>query len=325
MKKIIFILCSLLAVVTAGAQTSHVATLSHDGEITTFYSSNALVSALAQATDGDIITLSSGTFTSPKDITKNVTIRGAGMILEESPTILIGEIKIKTPASETNKNLIMEGLYFNSILNLDESMNPQFIKCWFNSSVYKSNGSYTGLLQNYMFLHCVLNNGLTLQSKNNGTINNCLIISPYVHQSEIKNSTLIRPQNFSNFIISNSSLINCIIKDEKTTSQDILSKETIAVNCTYIGSSGKYFLWQASETNKSFPATTPVFKEGTFYELLDELKTTWLGNDGTQRGMYGGSWPFDSTTTNPRITKFNVAKKTTADGKLPVEIEVEAN
>ena len=75
----------------------------------------------------------------------------------------------------------------------------------------------------------------------------------------------------------------------------------------------------------SFPADTPVFKEGSFYELLDNLKTSWLGNDGTERGMYGSNWPFDPTTTNPRITKFNVAKKTTADGKLPVEIEVEAN
>jgi len=323
MKKIFFILCSLLAVVTAGAQTSHVATLSHDGEITTFYSSNALVSALAQATDGDIITLSSGTFTSPTDITKNVTIRGAGMILEESPTILTGVINIKTPASETNKSLIMEGLYFNSKVYMCNAQNPQFIKCWFNDQVLDSSvASYK--FYNYLFLHCVCNNGIDLRSssKYSGTINNCLITIPYLANCEIKNTTII---NGNSLYYNYSSLINCVIESKNSSTSTYIPESSVAVNCTYIGNSGMYFKYQASETNKIFPAATPVFKEDTFYELLDELKTTWLGNDGTQRGMYGGSWPFDPTTTNPRITKFNVAKKTTADGKLPVEIEVEAN
>ncbi len=321
MKKIIFILFSLLAVATAGAQTSHVATLSHDGEISTFYSSNALVSALGQATDGDIITLSSGTFTSPQNITKNVTIRGAGMIYEESPTILTGEIYIKIPASETNKCLIMEGLYFNSTVCMHNSKLPQFIKCWFNSRVYY-NSSGSNFFQNYLFLHCVFNDRLLLQSGSYGTINNCLAIeSVELKKCEIKNSTILDYGFFEE-----SSLINCVIKDKITSSSGYkLGRSSIAVNCTYIGNSSTYFQYQASETNQVFPAETSVFKEGTFYELLDELKTSWLGNDGTQRGMYGSSWPFDPTTTNPRITKFNVAKKTTADGKLPVEIEVEAN
>lgn len=66
-----------------------------------------------------------------------------------------------------------------------------------------------------------------------------------------------------------------------------------------------------------------VFKEGTFYQLTDEAKK-YIGDDGTEVGIYGGSLGFDPTPTNPQITKFNVAPKTTADGKLSVDIEVNA-
>jgi hypothetical protein len=58
------------------------------------------------------------------------------------------------------------------------------------------------------------------------------------------------------------------------------------------------------------------------FELTDEAKTTYLGSDGTQVGIYGGSLPFDPTPSNPQITKFNVASKSTADGKLSVDIQV---
>lgn len=58
------------------------------------------------------------------------------------------------------------------------------------------------------------------------------------------------------------------------------------------------------------------------YELTDEALATYLGSDGTQVGIYGGNLPFDATPTNPQIKKCNVASRSTADGKLSVEIEV---
>lgn len=59
-------------------------------------------------------------------------------------------------------------------------------------------------------------------------------------------------------------------------------------------------------------------------ELTDAAKTKYLGSDGTQIGIYGGSIPFDPRPSNPQITKLNVASKSTADGKLSVDIEVKA-
>ena len=65
-------------------------------------------------------------------------------------------------------------------------------------------------------------------------------------------------------------------------------------------------------------------KDDQQFELTDEAKTTFLGTDGTEVGMYGGVLPYNSTPSYPQITKVNVANKTTADGKLSVEIEVSA-
>ena len=66
------------------------------------------------------------------------------------------------------------------------------------------------------------------------------------------------------------------------------------------------------------------YTEGETYELTDEAKAKFLGTDGTEVGMYGGVLPYTSTPSYPQITKMNVANKTTADGKLSVEIEVSA-
>lgn len=60
------------------------------------------------------------------------------------------------------------------------------------------------------------------------------------------------------------------------------------------------------------------------FELTDEAKAKYLGIDGTEVGIHGGILPWDTTPSNPQITKCKVASKSTADGKLSVDIEVKA-
>jgi hypothetical protein len=59
------------------------------------------------------------------------------------------------------------------------------------------------------------------------------------------------------------------------------------------------------------------------FELTDDCIANYKGTDGTQVGIYGGSMPFSITPSNPQITKCNVASKSTADGKLSVDITVQ--
>lgn len=102
------------------AQTSMMATLNHEGTISTFYGTLALRQAHAAAVSGDVITLSSGTFLST-DITKAVTIRGAGMEVTKAydivnePTVLTGDFKIKIPAEDTGR-LTLEGIFHNETI-----------------------------------------------------------------------------------------------------------------------------------------------------------------------------------------------------------------
>ena len=99
MKKLIVSLFVLLCATMSFAQTGLLATLSHEGSISTYYGSTALKDALEKATDGDAITLSAGQFLAA-NITKNVTLRGAGMsvrtdsIYSHEATIVQGAFEI---------------------------------------------------------------------------------------------------------------------------------------------------------------------------------------------------------------------------------------
>lgn len=124
-------------VVQVSAQSSVIATLFHDGDIKTFYGTGALRSAHAAAVHGDVITLSSGSFTAT-DITKAVTLRGAGMEYDSisviEPTIISGDFSIQIASDSTlqNNNLVMEGIYHNAdgTITVKGSLrNPQFVKC----------------------------------------------------------------------------------------------------------------------------------------------------------------------------------------------------
>ena len=78
-------------------------------------------------------------------------------------------------------------------------------------------------------------------------------------------------------------------------------------------------------------AFTPIFKSLTTlnepsitetFKLTETAAATYLGNDGTQVGIYGGSYPFDPTPTNPQIKTFTVSN-TTDGGTLKVKINVQ--
>ena len=94
------------------------------------------------------------------------------------------------------------------------------------------------------------------------------------------------------------------------------------------------FKYVTNATNKIVSDYASLFKTYTGanldlldsenFQLTDAAKTQYLGADGTEVGIYGGNLPFDPTPSNPQITKCNVATKSTADGKLSVDIEVNA-
>ena len=55
---------------------------------------------------------------------------------------------------------------------------------------------------------------------------------------------------------------------------------------------------------------------------LSSFGATFLGNDGTEVGIYGGNVPFSRQYSYPIITKCEVGQRTDENGMLTVDIEV---
>lgn len=350
MKKLFLSLVALTMATMSYAQSSVLATLSHEGEISTFYGAGALKRAHAAAKHGDVITLSSGSFQAV-DITKAVTIRGAGMqvdtIAKIYPSVIVGNYVINV-ADTLEQHLTMEGVYCddNTVTVYNKLKNATFIKSRFYifTSVYGETNGY-GFMSNLAFIHCKI--AKDFNNRNGGnTVSfvNSVIMNPNVGSSGFTNNSfeftncVIRwdnsdpycyPSNSSHYAIYR----NCILSSYSySTERCYLSKTNLIYNCLGIckysmfasfGSQGVLFYY-ASNLSDVFKKWTGTYTDAQNFELKDEAKTKYLGDDGKELGIYGGNLPFTPNPTNPKITKFNVASKSTADGKLSVDIEVKA-
>ena len=334
-------------VVQVSAQSSVIATLFHDGDIKTFYGTGALRSAHAAAVHGDVITLSSGSFTAT-NITKAVTLRGAGMEYDSisviEPTIISGDFSIQIASDSTlqNNNLVMEGIYHNAdgTITVKGSLNnPQFVKC----RLYEIKCNYSVGTYGYMyyanFINCVIAYQVYFYTSGSATFVNCYVndLSQYGSGSsshEFQNC-VVKETGFSNTY--NTVFRNCFLyAAASSSSYNRLPSTSLAYNCVALSAilSTNVFANQSNTTNTQVSSFSDVFKTWTGsslanfnterLELTDAAKTKYLGSDGTQIGIYGGSIPFDPRPSNPQITKLNVASKSTADGKLSVDIEVKA-
>jgi len=340
MKKLFLSMVAVMIATVSFAQNTLVATLSHGEDISMYYGTYALRDAMNAAQSGDVINLSGGAFQAV-NITKGITLRGTG-IDDAAPTYISGNFTINVPSDDANR-LSMEGIRSTGTITMKGTFNsPYFVKCEFYRFTYSDNP----IIKNAMFVNCKIRDNYRLagtstvqfinsyvqgfynQDQNNTAANfiNCLI-KPYYDGSYASNREY-RPE----FII-NSQLLNCIIFNNSSTNyiqETQLPSTTIATNCVSIQFSNLFGAQAANTKNKTatfaglFKSFTGNYSNSQAFELTDEAKTTFLGDDGTQVGLYGGVLPYNSTPSYPQITKMNVANKTTADGKLSVEIEVSA-
>lgn len=327
---------ALMSTAMSFGQNSLVATLDRDGEISVYYGAGALIQAYVSANPGDVVTLSSGTFQTPI-FTKAITVRGAEMqydeVLDRDYTYLVGQTdsygsRIQIEGDSLIKgtdDLIFEGLRLGELgrrgrgNNLYETSTrickTQFIKCYFSSSF---NQFYDD--SDFTMVNCRLSSGIS-SFCDKLTLINCLV----------------------NGIPCKGHFINCVF-DGTVSGDETANYE----NCCFITSSINKFPITAtvkncvstqsgtfgniSNSTNKYVEIQNLFKTATKgimysnesenYDLTDEAKTLYLSTDGTQVGIYGGLAPYDPTPSNPQITKFNVAQKATADGKLSVDITV---
>lgn len=297
------------------------ATLNHEGTISTFYGVNALKQAHAAAVSGDVITLSSGTFLST-DITKAVTIRGAGMDVSKAydivnePTVLGGDFNIKIPAEDTGR-LTLEGIFHNETLcfNGGQVKNALFLKSRFNY-IYATSSK----IQDLTILNCRISKHFSVESGTAQILNSVVNdfsdgYMSFSHCVILSGSINNRGNQYKNCIICNGQYV---------------SSSSSAYNNLFISDRANILDYVPNNTNLRVPTSDERFTylrgydDSKDYKLTDQNRDVLKATDGGEIGIYGGSLPYSAIPTNPQITKFNVASKTTADGKLSVDIEVKS-
>ncbi len=323
MKRIFLSLIAAIAFgVGAMAQDGRVATLQHGSNIRAYYGPNALAEAHDGAVDGDIITLSADEF-NKCDITKAITIRGAGI----DKTVITGSNYITfTIPHESAYTLKLEGLTVNmdgvyAGIRFNGSDGTEMVvisKCYLcasrdgtsftkcNAVVIQSNIDYTTTANDISNVTCINSKLKNMNYSGTGKfdVQNCVITGTLkVKYSSIKNSIIHTVTTLDETNITS----NCLVKE---------------------GSSGFDNSWYVKTEAEPDPWNedpNPVLWENLFtgtYQLTEEAAATYLGTDGTQVGIYGGTYPYETTPDYPLVKRLDVIGSH-KDGKLNVKINVE--
>lgn len=330
MKKLFLSLVAAIAAATATfAQSSLIATLTHEGNVTVFHGNSSFKDAMAAAVDGDVISLAGGIYNAT-DIKKGITLRGSGSerdtISNTYPTEIRGRFDINIP--DSCSSLVIEGVRCSDDVSLINLKNPVFMKSRFKS-IYAPNLGYK--VENLTMLQCRIDYYLFLNDYCTGTFINCFLQSLIGKSLDISNCfvaynyasiftdhyTYPKPSN-----ITESLLKNCMIYTFYSTEESLPSTDMV-YNCICFGSN----VFNNHQLNNNITLSSQVdwdamFSGAGYFELTNEAKEKYKGDDGTEVGIYGGSLPYDQHIAKPQITKCNIAQKTTADGKLSVDIEV---
>ena len=324
MKKLLLTLTlALFGLNAMMAQSSLVATLSHEGNVSLFYGYNAFVDAMAAADHGDVITLSSGLFANTT-VTKAVTIRGAAMYDDVEKgvlkTQLLGDMSINIPQETNGKTLTMEYFFVGRINNQSKNLqSPKFLHLRVDN-ISLSDG-YAGT--------CMINalcSGIDCVGTINPYASSITVVNSLIKEVDYNSSS--RQCNIINSVIyalgsytkKYINFKNCIF----TNSSTVLDGSNSCDHCLAIVENGNADIFAniVGGTNWTVNSSSEIFTGEDNYVLTPTAAQTYLGTDGTQVGIWGGPMPWTTTADNPTITRCQVANRSTADGKLSVEIEV---
>lgn len=360
MKKVFFsMVLAFMALMNVDAQDVQLATLQKTDGTQVFYGADAFKEAMEAADHGDVVTLTAGTFNST-NITKAVSIYGAGyetivrdnsklkmdivgLDLNKYPTRLNGDIIVALDLinGQPAEGLYIEGIYSNhSIWTDGELVAATFVKCRFQDFNFWKDAHSIQKSTNCNFFQCRFAGWLEFGESQMITVNNCLI--------QRLGGNTITTTYIQNSIIFNISsewkgvMKNCIIYTIPDTNGSTAyhaiwngSGGTIHSNSsvyyTFLGPNNalndvilKESNWLGHENwiITLFGEDMRSYNDTSMYELTDEAKTTYVGTDGKEIGIYGGTTPFSSVLTIPRVVKKDIATET-VDGKLKVDIKVE--
>ena len=330
MKRLFLCLTLVLAAcLNAAAQTNLIASLSHNDKLTAYYGEEALKEAYAAAQDGDVITLSSGTFSCPDTIRKAISLKGAGMmsIGESRSTIMKGTCNIK--AQPKGKSIDIEGIVWDYVYVFGNGATDEvsFLKCKIYSMSTRNAFSkfIDCLITNHFYVdgyekatqayctNCVLT-WLQDQGNSSMTFDHCIIDGSFnsIKRMDVRNSVFV--SRYSDAVIpSEASCINCVgVTNSENTTYNFFVNHNDQDNKMVFGFEDFF---------KTFMGLSPA--DGELFDLTDEAAAKYLGDDDSQVGIHGGSAPFDPLPSTAQVKKYGVKTAQDADGNIKVTINVE--
>lgn len=319
------LLLSVVGTKNALAQ-NQVAVLQHNDTIKAYYGIDALVQAHAEAADGDTITLSSGNFHSCT-ITKAITLHGAGCTSDTlgiTPTYISYNCTINI--LNQSDCLTIQGVFFQDEVYYGQLYHADFIKCIIGALRQSTSWGVPVHLENLRIINCLIGTASISPSIYDGVsiINSAIggLESPTNYTVSLFNSYF--GTYGSNSTTINLYLYNCIVRRNNNTHQ---LANSYAYNCIEIGSvfsnSVQTFNCMHAETfSEVFETFDGTFSFNSDFHLNEEIANTFLGNDGSEVGIYGGAMPYAPRPTYMRPYRCGVSGITTTDGYLNVEVEV---
>jgi hypothetical protein len=289
----------------------------------------------AQAVDGDNIYLPGVTIPNAITIAKILNIYGAGHYPDSTTatgkTIMIGPITI-------TKKIYIEGLeILNSIDLVDVSANGSslvrmkipnlnfggteghFINGCVISYIYSSDLTNCLGPKNLLFVSCILSNFNRIKDS---SFENCIFLCPTTSwsYSSCSNTTFKNNIFHGLFEIDWYYSQQCFTLTGNLFYNNLFTRSSIPSNSSgngnILGVNPSFVLYNiypfAYNYNFHLPNNSPYLNAGT---------------DGTQIGIYGGTFPYKdgAIPSNPHIYFKNIAPQTNASGVLPIRIKVRSS
>lgn len=321
-----------LVYVFVSAQDVRMVTLQHGDDVQVFRGTTAFKSAVAAAQKGDLITLSQGTFDDAGTIDKVLTIQGAGY--RNTTT----QFSLNLPEGE--EGMFIEGINFNSgyIVVSGYAKNITFKRCRFSSCTNFNNCtssiSIRSSAENILIQECRMyyfngyaNQSIVIQNSAIYTLScngNSSVVADHCYITELGNWPLVY------YSVVATPHDNA---DANPLYYSIYGKQTNCrkVGCWHVGSArynDYYSYWKDSpfmQTNANgYGDTVGVHGWDSSNALTEYAASTYLDDNGTQVGMYGGTLGFSEEPANPKIVEASIPRQVDDNGQLHVHFKVEA-
>lgn len=311
----------LMMSVTAFAQAEDTKVILQSGANTTIYDGTNISTAIGAAKKGDILYLSEGTYAS-FTIDKEILVRGVG-----ENTFIEGDVTISIPNNATLTQAVLEGVNVSGTITITQPATNLIIR---NTKVMdiKVNGDLTNGLIDRCWITgtfnmnnntddtTVKNSKVAVISTGSLTYNTCTFLNCNIAHRANETTAAV----FTNCIIGGDvshTHNNTWYNGLKTMESSVFTNTLFNTQDGSIGSSSSQT--NCYLVNKGYGYG--VCDCGTLESRVD--LSEYLGTDGTQVGVYGGTTPF---TLDPQVAKVTESTFTvdTDAKKLTVKLKVAA-